>query len=119
MPRDVRLDDLNVFAPDILWYAERRVPPRDAPPPYPMPDLAVEVRSPTTWRCDIGPKKAGYERHGLPELWLVDTAAAEVLVFRRSTAEAPVFDETLERTQRLSSPRLPAFTLALAALFSG
>ncbi len=121
VPRDVRLDDLNVFAPDILWYAEGRVPPRDAPPPYPMPDLTVEVRSPTTWRYDIGPKKAGYERHGLPELWLVDTAAEEVLVFRRSTAEAPVFDEALEleRTQRLSSPRLPAFTLALAALFSG
>ena len=119
VPRDVRIDDFNVFAPDILWYAEGRIPRRDAPPPYPMPDLAVEVRSPSTWRYDIGPKKAGYERHGLPELWLVDTAAEELLAFRRSTAKAPAFDEVLEleRDQCLTSPRLPAFALELADLF--
>jgi len=119
VPRDVKIDDFNVFAPDILWYAEGRVPRRGAPPPYAMPDLAVEVRSPSTWRYDVGPKKAGYERHGLPELWLVDTAAEEVLVFRRSSAEAHAFDEALEleRDQRLTSPRLPGFGLELAELF--
>ena len=121
VPRDVKLDAFNVFAPDILWYAEGRVPPRESQPPYAMPDIAVEVRSPTTWRYDIGPKKAGYERHGLPELWLVDTAAEEVLVFRRSVATSAAFDETLElaRHQTLTSPRLPGFSLALAGLFAG
>jgi hypothetical protein len=39
-----------------------------------LPDLAVEVRSPSTWRYDVGKKKATYERGGLPELWPVDTA---------------------------------------------
>ena len=119
VPRDVKIDDFNVFAPDILWYAEGRVPPRVSQPPYPMPDLAVEVRSPATWRYDLGPKRAGYERRGLPELWLVDTAAEEVLVFRRSTAKAAAFDEAieLERHQRLTSPQLPAFGLDLADLF--
>lgn len=121
VPRDIEIDELNVFAPDVLWYAEGRVPPREAPPPYPMPDLAVEVRSPGTWSYDIGPKKAAYERHGLPELWLVDTAAQEILVFRRSTPKAPAFDEVLEleRHQRLTSPRLPAFAFELADLFPG
>jgi len=119
VPRDIKIDELNVFAPDVLWYAEGRVPAREAPPPYPMPDLAVEVRSPATWSYDIGPKKADYERHGLPELWLVDTAAQEILVFGRSTAKAPGFDEALEldRHERLTSPRLPAFALELADLF--
>ena len=51
-----------------------------------MPDLAVEVRSPSTWRYDVGAKKDGYERHGLPELWLVDTEARSVLVYRRARA---------------------------------
>ncbi|MBA3510067.1 MAG: Uma2 family endonuclease [Thermoleophilaceae bacterium] len=120
LPRDVQLDDLNVFAPDILWYAEGRVPPRDAPPPYPMPDIAVEVRSPATWRYDIGEKKSGYERHGLPELWLVDTAAEVVLVFRRSTPGAVAFDVALELggDQRLASPQLPGFGPAVESLFS-
>ena len=77
------------------------------------------MRSPSTWRYDIGAKKAGYERHGLRELWLVDTAAEEVLVFRRSQPGAPVFDIAVEfdREQQLTSPLLPGFVLALAELF--
>jgi Uma2 family endonuclease len=84
-----------------------------------MPDLAIEVRSPSTWRYDIGAKKAGYERHGLRELWLADTAAGVVLAFRRSARDAPAFDVALElsREQSLSSPLLPGFSLALAELF--
>ena len=50
LPIDVELDDRNVYAPDVLWYAQGRAPGRHAKPPAPMPDLAVEVRSPRTWR---------------------------------------------------------------------
>jgi len=65
---DVELDEHNVYAPDVWWYSSGRAPGAGAKPPYPMPDLAVEVRSPSTWRYDIGAKRAGYERHGLREL---------------------------------------------------
>ena len=119
VPLDVRLDDRNVFAPDLLWYAEGRAPARLAPPPYPMPDIAVEVRSPSTWRYDIGQKKSGYERHGLPELWLLDTAGEVVLVFRRTKADSPTFDIALEleASDRLTSPQLEGFAVAVGALF--
>ena len=40
----------------------------------------------------MGTKKSVYEREGLPELWLVDTDAGVLLVFRRSTPKAPSFD---------------------------
>ena len=118
LPIDVRLDDRNVYAPDVLWYAEGRAPGRHSRPPSPMPDLAAEVRSPSTWRYDIGAKKSGYEREGLRELWLVDTAADEVIVFRRS-APATEFDVSLElaRGDTLTSPQLPGFALALDELF--
>jgi Uma2 family endonuclease len=119
-PLDVKLDAHNVFGPDLLWYAEGHVPERLAPPPYPLPDLAVEVRSPSTWHYDIGAKKAAYERAGLQELWLVDTSASEVIVFRRSSPEAPSFDVSLELgvEDELGSPRLPGFALALSSLFA-
>jgi len=119
IPLDVLLDRRNVFKPDILWYAEGRAPSRHAEPPSPLPDLAVEVRSPSTWRYDIGMKKAAYERHGLPELWLVDTAAEVVLGFRRSAPEASTFDVALElgREDRLESPLLPGFALTVGKLF--
>ncbi len=119
LPLDVQLDERNVFKPDVAWYAEGRAPSRLDPRPYPMPDLAVEVRSPSTWRYDVGAKKAGYERHGLSELWLVDTAAEAVLVFRRSQPRAPTFDTALElvREEELRSPLLPGFALPLTDLF--
>lgn len=115
----MRLGEGHVYAPDVSWYHPGRAPGREEPPPYPLPDLAVEVRSPSTWHYDIGPKKAAYERHGLPELWLVDTAAEEVLVFRRSTPGGPIFDVSAElaRGQTLTSRLLPGFALALDALF--
>jgi Uma2 family endonuclease len=116
---DVSLDEVNVYAPDVLWYSETRRPRRGVRPQA-LPDLAIEVRSPTTWRYDIGAKKAAYERYGLPELWLVDTDASVVLIFRRSGASAPAFDASLELASgdALASPLLPGFTLALDDLFA-
>ncbi len=120
VPIDVGLDDRNVFAPDALWYSAAHVLDQTGPPPYPMPDLAVEVRSPSTWRYDIGAKKAGYERHRLPELWLVDTKATTVLVFRRSRAAAAMFDIALElpENETLTSPLLLGFALPVRDIFA-
>jgi len=120
VPRDVALDQHNVFGPDVLWYAAGRRPDPNSPPPYALPDLAGEVRSPSTWRYDVGAKKATYERQGLPELWLVDTVARTVLVFRRSRADAPIFDVALEIDEggMLTSPQLPSFVLAVSELFA-
>jgi len=117
---DVRLDDRNVFAPDLLWYSEGHVPALHDPPPYGMPALAIEIRSPSTWAYDVGAKKASYERHGLKELWLVDTPAEQVLVFRRSQRDSASFDLAFELGPEdfLSSPLLPDFALALTELFA-
>lgn len=119
LPLDVLLDDRNVYAPDLLWYRADHAPAITSKAPYPVPDLAVEIRSPSTWRYDIGTKKSVYEREGLPELWLVDGDASVVLVFRRSVPSAPSFDVALEfdRSATLTSPLLPGFTLGAGALF--
>ena len=119
MPLDVRLDDRNVYGPDLLWYAEGRGPGPAGGRPSPMPDIAVEVRSPSTWRYDVGVKLAVYEQQRLAELWLVDTRVSTVLVFRRSTPKSASFDVRLELElgEELSSPQLPGFALALRELF--
>jgi Uma2 family endonuclease len=119
LPVDVKLDDRNVYQPDIVWYREGRAPTRDDLAPYPAPDIAVEVRSPSTWRFDIGAKKHNYERHGVAELWLVDTAADVVIVFRRSAAKVTSFDvsEELDAQATLISPLLPGLAVPVAEIF--
>jgi len=120
LPLDVLLDERNVYSPDVVWYSHGRVPGLHDPVPYAMPDIAIEVRSPSTWRFDLGAKKSGYERHGLPELWLADTAANALLVFRRSSSRQERFDIALELGSGdvLRSPLLAGFELPLADLFS-
>jgi Uma2 family endonuclease len=119
LPTDVVLDEHNLFGPDVIWIAEEHLPPDLNRYPERVPDICVEVRSPGTWRYDIGAKKAAYERGGLPELWLVDDRAHCVLVFRRSKPDAPEFDVALElgAGDELTSPQLPGFALAIDELF--
>lgn len=120
-PTDVAIDAHNSFGPDVLWYgdANYRPPPGETYADR-IPDLCVEVRSPDTWRYDIGAKKAAYERGGLPELWLVDDQAKAVLVFRRMAPGLESFDVALEigRGDELESPMLPEFGLAINDLFA-
>jgi Uma2 family endonuclease len=120
LPLDVRLDDANVFAPDVLWLSDARRPAWDISHLVEVPELAVEVRSPGTWRFDIGAKLGAYERHGLPELWLVDSAARTVIVYRRSGRSVPTFDVALELgvAEALTSPQLEGFSLAVDELFA-
>jgi Uma2 family endonuclease len=119
MPTDVTIDEHNLYAPDILWIAERSLPADLDRYPSRVPEICVEVRSPGTWRYDVGAKKAGYERAGAAELWLVDDRAECVLVYRRSSAESTTFDVAVELAagDELTSPQLPAFALALDELF--
>jgi Uma2 family endonuclease len=115
LPLDVRVDDATVLAPDVLWFAQDI--DLGAPRAPRMPELAVEVRSPATWVYDVGPKRELYERHGLRELWLADTASRTLLVYRRSR-EAGGFDIQSELTadESLSSPLLPGFTATVCEL---
>ena len=119
LPIDVPIDEYNVFAPDVSWYAEEHRPPREAELVDRIPDLAIEVRSPSTWRYDVGPKLSRFQAAGLPELWLVDTASKTVLVYRRSAPEKAEFDVALELGSgaTLTSPLLPGLVVEIDELF--
>ena len=118
-PTDIRLDDHNLFGPDLSWFSEGHRPRDLRSYPDRIPDICAEIRSPSTWRYDVGAKKDAYERGGLPELWLVDDRARCVLVYGRSRSDAPRFDVSLELREGdvLTSPQLPGFALPLGELF--
>ncbi|HEX8105350.1 MAG TPA: Uma2 family endonuclease [Solirubrobacteraceae bacterium] len=116
----VRVGDRDVFVPDVVWVAEDNRPAPGATVLTSPPDLAIEVRSPSTWRYDIGAMKDGYEHAGLRELWLVDHQSGSVIVFGRTRPGRAGFDVALEVSppEPLRSPQLPGFSLDLTKLFA-
>lgn len=119
VPMDIVVDDRNVFAPDVWWVGEHRRPAADQVDLGGLPDLVVEIRSPSTWARDLGVKLPAYEAAGVAEAWFVDTEARSVLVFRRSRSDYPTFDRTAEvdADSALTSPLLEGFVVLVRSLF--
>jgi len=117
-PTAIELTPYDHYGPDVV--VARAGAPVDergylADPPL----ICVEIRSPSTWRNDIGRKKSVYEAEGVAETWLLDDLAEEMLVFRRSAPGHPTYDIALELTtaDTLTSPLLAGFALVLGDLF--
>lgn len=114
------INDRNVFIPDLWWVPDERRLAGSANAYDPPPPLVVEVRSPSTWRYDIGVKLQRYEERGCAEVWLVDGDDDVVVVHRRSAPDAPAFDvrRELAAGDVLTTPLIPAWEVDLGALFS-
>jgi Uma2 family endonuclease len=81
-PFDFRLPDGGVVQPDVLVYlrplnAESKVPIREA-----IPDLVIEVLSPSTRRRDLGRKAEIYASLGIREYWPIDNSTRSIEVLR-------------------------------------
>lgn len=114
-----RAGDDTVFVPDVQWYAMGRVPSLEDHP-WPVGDLVCEVRSPSTARYDATTKLDRYGREGAREVWLVDPVSASARILRRAEDAPPSSPLTIVATPgpggALTSPMLPGFAFALAAL---
>ncbi len=106
------------LAPDISWWSTERRP--SAPPGalqwrmrQTVPDLVVEVLSPSTRANDLGVKRDLYMRSDVRELWLVDPDARTVTRVRPGIAP----DEVLGGGTTLRSELLEGFALEVEHMF--
>jgi Uma2 family endonuclease len=83
-PSDVVLADDTVCQPDVFWIAAERVSEIVDDRVYGIPDLVVEVLSPSTSRRDRTKKADIYAKHGAREYWLFDPGdqSVEIRVLR-------------------------------------
>jgi Uma2 family endonuclease len=80
-PFDVIFSKTDVVEPDLLFVrAERSGIVQDWV--RGVPDLAIEVLSPSSHRHDEVRKRALYERYGVPEYWIVHPDAETVKIYR-------------------------------------
>lgn len=100
-------------APDISWWCAGRRPQISRGAVRVVPDLVVEVLSPSTRPNDEGVKRELYMRSGVLELWLVDPDAR---VVTRARPDATP-DEALGEGATLHSELLDGFALDVARIF--
>jgi Uma2 family endonuclease len=116
-PMDVILSDHDVVEPDLV-YLRAESPATVSDWVRGVPELLVEVLSPTSRHHDEVRKRALYERFGVAEYWLVDPEAETVKVYR---LEGGRFARPLLLSRAegdvLISPLLPGLQLVLDALF--
>jgi len=82
---------------------------------FPVPDLIVEVLSPSTENRDLGIKFEDYALHGVGEYWIVDTVAETVELYRLEGSSYPPV--TAQTDGLLSSTVIPGFEMPVRAVF--
>ncbi len=108
-----------LLAPDVAFISYARAPkpfPEKFVPP--MPDLAIEIKSPRESMRKMYKKARLYLEHGTRLVWLVLPVAESVEVCRLS-ADGRLVCQAMERADTLSGEDvLPGFRLALRRLFA-
>jgi Uma2 family endonuclease len=86
-----------------------------------VPDLVVEVLSPTNPEQDTDIKRGAYARAGVPEYWIVRPQSRDVLVCWQPDADLADFTQVqlVTRDATLTSPTMPGISLRVADLFAG
>jgi Uma2 family endonuclease len=105
----------NVRSPDVTYVGNGKLPDGRSPETYGevIPDLAVEVLSPSDRLKEVGRKIGEYFENGVPLVWLVDPAQQTVTIYRSlSNVEQRTAAETID-----AEPVLPGFSAQVRSFF--
>jgi Uma2 family endonuclease len=115
-PVDLILDPTTILQPDLLFVfsAHQQIITERAIEG--VPDLIVEILSPTTSRTDRVTKAQIYARHSVPIYWIVDPDEESVEIYR---LEGDVFrlEVTLQGATPTIAPPFKEFAIAASDVF--
>jgi Uma2 family endonuclease len=105
----------NVRSPDVTYVNIAKLPEGRSPEAFGevIPDLAVEVLSPSDSLKELGRKIGEFLENGVPIVWLVDPARQTVTIYRSLT-------ETQQLTSKdmiTAEPVLPGFSVPINRFF--
>jgi Uma2 family endonuclease len=118
-PFDVVLTPSDVVEPDLLYLSSGRAARiLTAANVRGVPELVVEISSPSTRRRDETVKRLLYERAGVSEYWVVDPEVDVVRVYRREGERfARPAELSAEAGDVLTTTLLPGLELVLTDIF--
>ncbi len=114
---DVHLPNNRVYIPDLVFLTRAhldRLSPEDGKI-HGVPDLVVEIFSPTTKRRDKTTKKNVYHRAGVPWYWMVD-ADGLLIDECQWKKDGYLLTQSLGPGEPFTPRLFPALTIDLAAL---
>lgn len=106
----------NDYEPDVMFFGPAKaalIEPDTLR--FPIPDLAVEVLSPTTEARDRGVKFQDYALHGVAEYWIVDPVAETIEAHRLEGDVYPAVERQSSGT--VGSDVVPGFEVPVRAFF--
>ena len=115
-PTDVRLSNINVVQPDILFVSRERAHLITYNVIDGAPDLVIEILSPSTAALDKTRKRELYARYRVPEYWQADTDARRVVVLTLAGDDYEVAG-VYGMGDTLVSPLLAGFRLDVDDIF--
>jgi Uma2 family endonuclease len=115
-PTDLALSLVDVVQPDILFVAQNRSHIIAEKNIVGIPNLIVEILSPFSTKRDHEEKLDLYQRHALPEYWIVDpeNQTVEVFVYSENRLEKV---QNLKIGDQLHTSQIPGLILEIAEMF--
>jgi Uma2 family endonuclease len=115
-PLDIRFEEGEVYQPDVAFIAQSKLKGVTKEAIETLPDLVIEVLSPSTAYYDLTHKKEVYAKHGVAEYWIVDPIELTIEVLMN---EGNLYrtDRLLRKPAILESTLLPGFSMSVEDVF--
>ena len=121
-PFALMLSETNTVEPDLLYVSAARrhiVTDRGCEG---IPDLVVEILSPSNSANDLAVKRELYARHGIPEYWILDPVRETVRVLTEPAINGGIGEYTVEVLYQicdaLTTYRIPGLAITVADIFA-
>jgi Uma2 family endonuclease len=115
-PMDIRLDEGNVYQPDLIYISKERFAEIAKDRIEGAPDLVLEILSPSTAYYDLRQKKDIYEKYGVKEYIIIDPIQENAELYALKDG-AYYLHQKAQHNEHLNSLLLPDFSIDLAKLF--
>jgi Uma2 family endonuclease len=115
-PTDLILEPTSVVQPDLVIVSAARASIVTARAIEGIPDVVIEILSPNGSDRDERLKRRLYERHGIPEYWIVDPDLGYVTVWRLESGRYEMRAK-LDRSSTLDHPDFPDLCVPLLDIF--
>jgi Uma2 family endonuclease len=115
-PTDVILDDTTCVVPDIVVVRNTRSSIITKRAVEGVPDLIIEILSPSHPGNDKFLKRSTYARFAIPEYWIVDPDGW-VTVLRSGATDKYDLEARFDRASTLTSEEFPEISIPLAQIF--